>query len=281
MSDVSDFSFQQPATGGAPEPPSGGGRTLIIAATVVLVVVAAAAWFFFGRGTAEQPAEVATTAAPAPAPAPAPPVEPAEAPPVQVPPLDETDGLVRELVSALSSHPRVVAWLATDDLIRNFAVTVENISNGQTPTTHLQVWRPDAEFSVIEDDSSVILDTRSYARYADVADAVDGIDATGAARAYQLLKPRIQEAYQELGYQQSFDVALERAIVLLLRTPVTDDVLVLEPSGALWAFADPSLERLEPAQKQLLRMGPRNARRVQAKLREVALAIGIPASRLP
>ena len=96
-----------------------------------------------------------------------------------------------------------------------------------------------------------------------------------------LLKPRIQEAYEELGYQQSFDVALERAIVTLLRTPVSDNIVLLEPAGALWAYSDPSLEGLEPAQKQLLRMGPRNARRVQDKLREIALAIGIPQGQLP
>ena len=34
-------------------------------------------------------------------------------------------------------------------------------------------------------------------------------------------------------------------------------------------------------QKQLLRMGPTNARRIQASLRRIALALGIPAGRLP
>jgi hypothetical protein len=175
----------------------------------------------------------------------------------------------------------VAAWLATDDLIRNFAVAVENVSNGQTPSTHLQVLRPEGGYPVLRDDESVIADTRGYARYAGVADAVDGIDAPGAARLYATLKPRIQEAYEELGYQQSVDVALERALVLLLRTPVADNIVLLEPAGALWAYSNPSLEGLEPAQKQLLRMGPRNARRVQAKLHEIALAIGVPAARLP
>ena len=41
------------------------------------------------------------------------------------------------------------------------------------------------------------------------------------------------------------------------------------------------LESLTNAQKQLLRMGPRNVKLIQAKLREVAVALGIPASRLP
>ena len=127
----------------------------------------------------------------------------------------------------------------------------------------------------------MILDSRTYVRYADVADAVNGIDPDGAGQLHATLKPRLQEAYEELGYQQSFDLALERAIVLLLRTPVSDEVVLLESAGALYAFRDPALEGLTPAQKQLLRMGPRNARIVQAKLREIAQPVGIPSDRLP
>ena len=43
-------------------------------------------------------------------------------------------------------------------------------------------------------------------------------------------------------------------------------------------FADPALEELSPAQKTLLRMGPGNARLVQAKLRELAPALGLDVS---
>jgi hypothetical protein len=49
----------------------------------------------------------------------------------------------------------------------------------------------------------------------------------------------------------------------------------------VYAFASPALEQLSPAQKLLIRTGPANARRIQARLRAIALALGIPASRLP
>jgi hypothetical protein len=278
MSDYSDYAFTQ-SEGGPSEPagPFRGRRNQIIAGAVVLLA-AVVLYLVFGG---DAPEEVREVEAPPAVAVPAPPPASAEPPPIVLPVLDESDTLVRDLVRALSSHPSVATWLATDGLIRNFTVVVENISNGQTPTPHLQVWRPDAGFTVIEDDESTILDTRSYARYASVADAVDGVDPAGAAQLYATLKARIQEAYADLGYQQSFDVALERAIVLLLRTPITDNVVLLEPVGALWAYADPMLESLSPPQKQLLRMGPRNARRVQATLRAVAVATGIPADRLP
>jgi len=38
------------------------------------------------------------------------------------------------------------------------------------------------------------------------------------------------------------------------------------------------LEALGAAEKQLLRMGPRNARRVQEKARELEAALGLPAT---
>jgi hypothetical protein len=43
----------------------------------------------------------------------------------------------------------------------------------------------------------------------------------------------------------------------------------------MFAFEDPALESLSPPQRQLLRMGPRNARIVQQKLREIAPYLGI------
>src|SRR4026207_1937043 len=37
-----------------------------------------------------------------------------DAEPIELPPLNETDALVRELVQKAASHPRLAAWLATD-----------------------------------------------------------------------------------------------------------------------------------------------------------------------
>jgi hypothetical protein len=69
----------------------------------------------------------------------------------------------------------------------------------------------------------------------------------------------------------------------LLQAPVVDgDVRVeMGGEGIGYRFADAKLEELTPAQKQLVRMGPRNLRIIQDRLRQFALALGIPASRLP
>lgn len=280
MDDVPDYDLQKP------EPPRYHFRQTRsaapwIAAAVVIVAAGAAIWWFF-RAPETQPAAsepIASVPVAPPPPAERSLCESTDA--AVLPPLDESDAAVGTLVRALSSHPRVTAWLATDDLIRNFTSVVENIANGQTPARHLRTLRPSGAFRVIDTDDELLVDPRSYQRYASIAAAVDSVDAQAAAQLCATLKPRLEEAYRELGRPEPFEQALERAIAAILETPVPAEDVRLVPKGGVYAFEDEALERLAPAQKQLLRMGPRNVRVIQAKLREIALAIGIPPERVP
>ena len=197
-----------------------------------------------------------------------------------MPPLNETDALVRELVNKVSSHPRVAAWLATDDLIRSFTIGVANVAQGQSAARQLTMLRPSSTFAVVKHGNDLAIDPRSYRRYDTLAAAAASIDAAGIARVYATLKPRIDEAARELG-DASFDATLERAIVQLLKTPIVDDLILVQTKGIGYAFVDPRLEGLTGAQKHLLRTGPQNARTIQDSLRAIALALGIPEERLP
>ena len=265
-----------------PEPESPKRQTGLwfIAALLAAAAIAAAYLVFRGGSTPER---TATAEAPPPAKTQQP-VQPlgGDAMSITVPPLDETDALVRTLVGALSSHPRVAAWLATEGRIRNFTLVVTDIAEGKTPATSLRTLRPTSPFRVAERSGDLYLDPRSYERYTGFADALASIDPAGAARLYATLKPRIEEAHREMEHpDQPFDRVLERAIVLLLKTPVEEGPVRVEPRGIVYGFADEDLEDLTPAQKQLLRMGPRNARAVQRTLHAMALALGIPSERLP
>jgi hypothetical protein len=200
---------------------------------------------------------------------------------IDVPALDDTDPLVRVLVHALSSSPLVAAWLTTSGLIRNFTVVVDNIAAGTPPVTHLKALRPRSSFRVLGRNGDLYVDPQSYQRYTEVAEAVASIDPAGAARLYGTLKPRIEEAYRDLGYpDRPFDRTLQRAIVMLIETPDVDGPVRVEPKGIGYAFADERLEALSGPQKELLRMGPQNVRVIKAKLRDIALALGIPAGDL-
>jgi hypothetical protein len=248
-----------------------------IAAVAAVVILSGAIWYYVSNRPA-QPATSQTAEAEAPR-SPAQPLGGA-AETIALPPLAEMDPLIRRLVGGLSSSPVVAAWLTTDDLLRSFTVSVENIASGATPARRLSVIRPAGSFRVIDGDDDLLIDPRSYDRYAPLASAVDSLDAQGVARLYSTVKPRIEDAYAELGRQRSFDVTLEEAIVAMLRTPAVDGNVRLVPRGALYAYENPRIERLTAAQKQLARMGPQNVRTIQDKLREIASALGIPEERL-
>ncbi len=201
---------------------------------------------------------------------------------IPLPPLDETDALVRQLIGRLSSHPTVAAWLATEGLIVNFAVVTQRISNGQSPVQELRSLGRVPAFRAQTSRGDLFIDPSSYRRYDRYAEAISALDSRGTARLYTTLKPRILDAYRRLGQPTGdFDIVLERAIVELLSVPVVQGEVELAPSGIVYAFVDPKLEEMSAAQKHLLRMGPQNVQAVQRKLREIADYLAIPASRLP
>ena len=199
---------------------------------------------------------------------------------VNVPPLGESDPVVRILVQSMSSHPRVLAWLATDGLIRNFTVVVGNIADGRTPARQLGMLKPTGRFKTVPASNGLTIDPASYARYDDLAAAVGTVDAQAAARVYATLKPRIEEAHRELGSQEPFDATLEQAIVRLVQTPGAIDPRVTAKGAEGFQYTDERLESLTDSQKLLLRMGPSNAQIVRNKLKEIGVELGIPAARL-
>ena len=272
MADLGDLKLDKSV-----EPADTPSRTRWRAALVLLLVgvIAAAAYFLLWKRRAPAPEGVRVHTEQEVVPgAPKPVPEPGEE--IELKPLDETDPVVRELVQKLSSHPRVAAWLATDQLIRNFTVVVVNIATGRTPSSHLRRVAPTGEFVTAGDGAALHIDPRSYRRYDDYADAVAGLDARGTARLYATLKPRIQDAYRELGYPDGdVDVMMQRAIAELLATPIVEGDIRLEPKSVAYEFADPRLKALSGAQRQFLRMGPRNIRLIQAKLREIAPHLGM------
>jgi hypothetical protein len=280
MDDLPDYELRT-SQGESAEPPPTSFKSLWIAAALLIAAAGAAIYVAFQWRPHQTPA-TATIRTPAASAKQAPLSLGGKAEPTTLPPLDASDALVRTLVGALSRSPVSTAWLTTNGLIRNFTVVTENIADGATPAKHLAVLRPSSSFVVVERNGSPYVDPRSYDRYTAIADAIASVDATAAANLYATLKPRIEEANRDLGFpDQSFDQTLERAILVLLDTPIPADSLRLRPKGIGYAYENDRLESLTNAQKQFLRMGPRNMRAIKLKLREVAVALGIPPAHLP
>jgi hypothetical protein len=233
---------------------------------VAVLVGALARWWTMDRGAPQAAAAVPANASG---------TDVAMPPPAALPPLAEMDPFLRVLLGTLSARPELSRWLATDDLIRQMAVIVDRLSQGASPAKDLKVLTPEADFEIVSRGRGRAIDQASYRRYDGLGETIASLDTASVARIYRTIKPRLEEAYRGLGRAESdLDAAVAVALDKLASTPAAaDPILVREGKGATWAFVDPALEALDPAQKHLIRMGPANQARVQAKIKEIAAAL--------
>jgi hypothetical protein len=251
-----------------PELPSATSRRppLALIAVATAVLVGAGLWYGLSR---KRPQSVAP---PAPPPATVARASPTPSPtPLDLPALDASDAIVRQLAGSLSAHRLFTAWLERPNLVRTLTASAVNLAEGGSPRAHLGFLAPQSAFVVAERGGRTVIDAASYQRYDAFAASVASLDPAAGARVYGQLEPLFDIAYRELGYPRGrFRDVLVRALEPLLAVPVVDgdlEVRAVRRATLVYELADPELEALSPAQKHLLRMGPANVRRVQATLR--------------
>lgn len=200
--------------------------------------------------------------------------EPPE-PAFTLPLLDESDQLIRDGVVSLTRHEGINNWLAPSELVRKFVAFVDGVANGQVSKDPVRVLAPEGPFLASRVSEFVFeLDTTSYERYNFFTEVVVSLDARRAIEFYELARPMLQEAYDELGYpDKKFDDVVFKAIGRLLETPVLNGPIRLVRPAVMYKFQNKRLESLSAAQKQLIRMGPANTRALQVKLSEIALEL--------
>jgi hypothetical protein len=247
--------------------------TVGLAATAVVAIGLLAVLFLVFRHPTPKAA-----ASPVPA-APHPLAAASATPAAPLPALDASDAFVRQVAAGLSAHPELARWLARSGLVRTLTAVVVNVADGETPRPHLEFLAPKQRFRASRRPARLVVpDPAGFAGYDLFGDVVASVDAKGAVEAYRTLAPLFEAAYVELGHPEGgFPAAVDKAIRALLAVPVLPDDVELAPHALGFRYADPKLEALTPAQKQFLRIGPRNVRLVQEKLREVAAALAPPA----
>jgi len=118
-------------------------------------------------------------------------------------------------------------------------------------------------------------------RYGAFLTFAEAVPLAPAVALYARLYPLFQQAYEELGYPRRY--FNDRVVAVLdhlllapepkgpLRVklvPVNTEVPNLRP-WVRYEFADPALESLSSGQKVLVRMGPANAARAKALIRDL------------
>ena len=155
-------------------------------------------------------------------------------------------------------------------------VVTDNLAEGVSPRRQLEFLAPPHPFTAAASGDRMVIAPESYARFDGFAATVATVDAHALASAYRALHPVIEAAYRALGYPgASLDRVTARALRRIAAAPVADGpvAIVRTAPGGPYLLADAGLERLPAVEKQLLRMGPRNTRLLQAKARELLRAL--------
>ena len=254
---------------------------------VVLVLAIIAVGFMLWRSMGDKPAELA----PEPVaveevdfePPPLPPAEDipprpepvveamAEAPvepPPPLPPLAESDDIVRAQMSAAGVGGELAPLEQQQNLVQQGAALIDGLSRGVVLRKLLPLDPPKGAFTAVEEGDQMYMNPAGYNRYDGYVETIASLDTSTMVDSFHSLRPLYEEAYGQLGLNpDDFDNALIRALDRVLATPEIEEPIALTRKSVMYKYADPQLEQLTPMQKQLLRMGPDNIRRIKEQAR--------------
>lgn len=193
-------------------------------------------------------------------------MEPAPAPE----PLDTSDGTVKTKLLQLSDYDSLARLIVDDALLERFVIMTNTLADETVATNNRVLVRPDKPFRTFQQAEKQWIDPASYKRYTPYVDALASIDTASLLELYSLYKPAIDNIFAEISSpSDNFNDKLTDAINILLDTPEVPMPVEVYNDSVMFKFADPQLEALAAPQKQLLRTGPENMRRIKAKLREI------------
>lgn len=190
--------------------------------------------------------------------------------PEQPPELNDSDDDLLTQLQGLTSLKGIVAWSDAADLARRFVVLIYNLAEGEVAHKSLPLNNPDSTFSANGQGASLRIAAASYQRYDAYAEAFASMDSERAVAIYRFFWPALNSAFAELGEpKKSLHNEAMKALDHLLATPDIGDEIKLVQPAVYYRYADPELERLSAAQKQMLRLGAKNRALIKAKLQEI------------
>ena len=189
-------------------------------------------------------------------------------------PLDLSDKAIKQgLIKALRA-PLLSTLIVNDSILANMVASVNNTAQGTLPENVSLLTPPATEFSVFKQADNQFITPESFTRYNVYAQTFAEIETEDMLALLDQYEPQIIAQFEQIALPNAqFSSTLINAINRLLDTPTVNLPIAVISDSAMYKFANPQLEALLPAQKQLLRMGPDNMRLVKAKLRELRTAL--------
>jgi hypothetical protein len=191
----------------------------------------------------------------------------------KLPKLDNSDEFVRGTLSE-QSNDKINPWLKSDDLIRRSASFMDGLARGTVSEKVFPLGAAEGKFTTHRQDGIIWLNAGNYERYNNVVDILLSIDMQKMAKFFHKVRPLLELAFSELGYRpRQMDGIILQTIDNILAAPVIVEPLALTRDSVAYKFADKELEELMPLQKQLLRAGPENTRRIQQQAKALRDAL--------
>jgi len=185
-------------------------------------------------------------------------------------PLDTSDGTVKTKLLGLSDYDAFARLLIDEALLERFVIMTNTLAEEEIAANNRVLVQPEKPFRTYRQADKEWIDPASYKRYAPYVEVFESLETESLLQLYQEYKPAIEDIFAEIGNpSDSFDEKLEEAIDVLLDTPEVPVPVEVFTDSVMYKFADRQLESLTAPQKQLLRTGPENMRRIKAKLREI------------
>lgn len=191
-------------------------------------------------------------------------------------PLDTSDPAIKSALNdiAQDNGDNVNQLLVKEGLLQRFVVSVTNLANDEMAPNHQLLTPPEQSFRVYSQAGKQWIDAASYKRYTPYVNMLESFDNDALLSVYNVYKGDIQAKYDEIGDPDTpFNQVLLNAIDQLLDTPEVPVPVEVLSDSVSYTYADERLEALSEPQKQLLRTGPDNMRRIKAKLRELQALI--------
>lgn len=185
----------------------------------------------------------------------------------KLPDLDGSDNFVRERVTLMSNSNILKNWLLADDLLRRVASYFDGLSRGVILSKIIPLSPAEGKFATHRQDGVILMNAGNYERYNNTVSVLVSLDMRMMAQMFHFSRPLLEKAFSELGYQpRQMDGIILSALDQVLSTPIIVTPIELTRDSVIYKFSDPALESLSPLQKQLVRSGPENTKRLQKKV---------------
>jgi sRNA-binding regulator protein Hfq len=160
--------------------------------------------------------------------------------------LEASDDSFRKAVGNVSVS--LLNWFQVKDVIRKYIVIINDLSQNQILYKHRKFLKMPQKFVAKEDSQGLYIAT---------------------------FRPLFKQVFDEFAYPAEYRVEdiFMKAASSVLQAPVIKGRIYLRRHSVRYKFAKEELEALNGVEKQMIRMGPENTEKIQAKLRQLVEAI--------